>query len=96
VHARGPSQALISRPPPPGPPTRAPAARRLLRRTLAGTLERRRRCSSPPLPLHHREAVPELRKEARSSQVPLVVVPVHRFAEEGSPEFAAAPSRTAA
>jgi hypothetical protein len=48
------------------------------------------------LPLRCREAVPELRKEVRSSPVPLVVVPVHRVAEEGSPEFAAAPSRATA
>jgi hypothetical protein len=46
--------------------------------------------------LRRREAVPELRKEVRSSPVPLVVVPVHRVAEEGSPEFATAPSRAAA
>jgi hypothetical protein len=48
------------------------------------------------LPLHRREAAPELRKEVRSSPVLLVVVPVHRGAEEGSPEFAAAPSHAAA
>jgi hypothetical protein len=40
------------------------------------------------LPLRRREAIPELRKEVRSSPVPLVV-------EEGSPEFAAAPSHAA-
>jgi hypothetical protein len=67
-----------------------------LRRALADTL------APPPSGSRRRRrfavkgAIPELRKEVRSSPVPLVVVPVHRDAEEGSPEFAAAPSRAAA
>jgi hypothetical protein len=70
------------------PPPLAPCPRRNPSAAAFGFL--------PPSPFCRQGAIPELRKEVRSSPVPLVVVPVHRVAEEGSPEFAAAPSRAAA
>jgi hypothetical protein len=87
---RSPRPGYLSRRRLPGRPTRAPeppplephAPETLTRAAVFGFL--------PPSPLGRRGAIPELRKEVRSSPVPLVVVPV------GSPEFAAAPSRAAA
>jgi hypothetical protein len=67
---------------------------------LAGNLERRRRrCFPIPPPLRHRGIAQELRKEVRSSPVPLVVIPEHPVALEPSPELpcrAAASSRRSA
>jgi hypothetical protein len=93
---RNPRPGHLSRRRLPGRPTREPeppplephAPETLTRAAAFGFL--------PPSPLCRQGAIPELRKEVRSSPVPLIVVPVHRVAEEGSPEFAAAPSRAAA
>jgi hypothetical protein len=86
-HAKADPLAYLRPPPPPGRASQNPSRPRAPPPEPAGTLERRRRCSPPPLPLRRREAVPELRKEVRSSPVPLVLVPMHRVAEEGSPEL---------
>jgi hypothetical protein len=96
VHAKGPPQALISRPPPLEPPTRA----------LAAALRRHRNPSaaafgSPPSPpLRRLEAVLELRLEVSSAPASQVVEFELRRDRKTSPEFvgraAASTGRSAA
>jgi hypothetical protein len=59
-----------------------------LSRGRPGLRRRRRHCFPVPPPLHHREDAQELRKEVRSSPVPLVVIPEQPVALGPSPEFA--------
>jgi hypothetical protein len=86
-HAKAGFQAYLKPPPPPGRASGNPSRPCAPAPSPARTLARRRCCSPPPLPLRRREVIPELRKEVRSSLVPLVVVPVHRVTDEGSPEL---------
>jgi hypothetical protein len=83
AHAKGPPQALISRPRPLEPPTRA----------LAAALRRHRNPSAtafgspPPPPLRRLEAVLELRLEVSSAPASQVVEFELRRDRKTSPEF---------